>query len=139
MDLAVAALDQSNFVPRIGRIFEQADLSGRELHAPTVLKGDGDAVAKPLERLVAGLAANFDVVGLGNMVSGFGELLGQVAVVGEEQEAFAGVVEATDGVDALGQIAEELHDGGATFGVGDGGDVAFRLVQQEIDESLWGL
>ena len=62
--------------------------------------------------------------------------MGEGAIVGEEEETFAGVVEAADGIDALGKIAEELHDGGAAFGIADGGDVAFRFVQQKIDETL---
>ena len=73
------------------------------------------------------------------MRAGFGEFLGEGAIVGEEEEAFAGVVEAADGIDAFCKRAEELHDGGAAFGIADGGDVAFGLVEHEIDRALRGL
>jgi hypothetical protein len=68
--------------------------------------------------------------------TGFGEFLGEGTIVGKEKKPFAGVVEAANGVDTLGEFTEELHDGGASFGIADGGDVAFRFVQQKIDETL---
>ena len=73
------------------------------------------------------------------MGAGFGEFLSQGAVVGEEEEAFAGVVKAADGIDAFREWAEKLHDGGAAFGIADGGDVAFGLVEHEVDGALGGL
>lgn len=112
------------------------DFAGRELDAAVVVEGDDDAVAKVLDGLFVGLAADFYMVGFGDVGAGFGEFLGQGAVVGEEEKTFAGVVETADGVNAFGKIAEELHDGGATFGIADRGDVAFGFVHQEIDETL---
>ena len=56
-----------------------------------------------------------------------------------KKETFAGVIEAAYGIDALGKIAEELHDSGAAFGIADGGDVAFGLVEKEIDETFCAL
>ena len=62
--------------------------------------------------------------------------MGEGAVVGEEEETFAGVVEAADGIDALGERAEELHDGGTALGITDGCDVAFGFVEHEVEEAL---
>ena len=98
-----------------------------------------DAGAEAFEGAIVGAAADFDEIGFGNVRGGFGELLGESAVVCEEEESFGGVVEAADGIDARGKIAEELHDGGAAFRVAGGGDVAFRFVEHEIDGSLGGL
>lgn len=135
-DLAVAAFDERDFVPGIAGVFEKTDFCRRGFDASVVVERDGDAVAKALDGLFIGLAADFDVVGSGDVRDGAGELLGEGAVVGEQEQAFAGVIEAADGIDALPEMAEELHDGGTAFGVGDGGDVAFGFVQQEIDEAL---
>ena len=137
-DLAIAAFDESEFVPGIFHVLEQADFSGRELHATVVAERDGDAVAKFLDGLVVGLAADFDVICFGDVRAGLGEFLCQCAIVGEEKKTFAGVVETADGIDAFREIAEELHDGGAAFGVANGGDVTFGFVQKKIDEALWG-
>ena len=42
------------------------------------------------------------------MRAGFGEFLGEGAIVGEEKEAFAGVIETANGIDALAKLAEKL-------------------------------
>jgi hypothetical protein len=84
---------------------------------------------------VGGGAGDFDEVGFEDAGGGLAELIGEVAVVGHEEQAFGEVVEAANGVEAreLGVFAElllgacpaeELHDGGAVLGVVEGGDVA---------------
>ena len=90
-----------------------------------------------------GGAGDFDEIGLEHAGGGLGELVGEVAVVGHEEEALAEVVEAADGVEAgecgvlavglaLFVLAEELHDGGPVLGVVECGDVAARLVDHEV-------
>lgn len=98
-----------------------------------------DARAEFLQGGFVGLAVNFDKIGFGDVRGGIGELLGEGAVVGEKEKAFGGVVEAADGIDARGEVTEKLQDGGAAFGVAGGGDVAFRLVEHEIDGRLGGV
>jgi len=97
-----------------------------------------DSGAEAGEGFFVGAAADFDEVFFGDVRAGFGEFLGEGAVVGEEEEAFAGVVEAADRVDAFGEWTEELHYGGAAFGIADGGDVAFGFVEHEVDRALSG-
>jgi len=75
-DLAIAAFDESDCVPGIFHVLEQADFSGRELDAPIVVGRDGDAVAEFLDSLIVGLAADFDVIGFGDVGAGFREFLG---------------------------------------------------------------
>jgi len=135
-DLAIAAFDEDDFVPGIGSVFDQTDFGGRGFDAAAVVKRDGDAGAQALEGFFVGLAADFDEIGFGDVGAGLGEFLGKGTIVGEEEEAFAGVIESADRVDAFGKIAEEFHDGGAAFGIADGGDVALGFVQQKIDETL---
>ena len=73
--------------------------------------------------------------------------VGEVAVVGHEQQALGEVVEAAYGVEAgqlaveagdllLGGFGEELGDGGAVLGVVEGGDVAAGLVEHEVAVGL---
>ena len=135
-DLAIAAFDENDFVPGIGSVFEKADFGRSGFDAATIVESDGDPVTEALKRLSAGTAADFDVIGFGDVRGGLGELLGEGAVVGHEEKALAGVIEAAYGIEALGLVAHELHDGGAAFGIADRGDIAFGLVQQEIDETL---
>ncbi len=70
------------------------------------------------------------------MRTGLGEFLGEGTIVGHEEQTFAGIVEAANRIDAFGLLGEEIHDGGAAFGIADGGDITFRLVEEEIDEGL---
>jgi hypothetical protein len=147
-DFAVAAFDKDHFVPGIVGVAEKAKAGGGGHDTALVVTGGGgiglvdlgaavdhDAVAKLVERRVGGLAADFDEVGFFDAGGGAGEGVGEVAVVGHEQEAFAGVVEAADGEDALAGL-EEVHDGGAAFGIAGGGDVALRFVEDEVAGAL---
>ncbi len=47
---------------------------------------------------------------------------GEIAIVGEEDEAAGVVVERADGIDALGKAAKEIAKSFAAFGIGEGGD-----------------
>ena len=96
---------------------------------------DHDAVAELVDRRLGRFAADFDEVGFFDAGGGTGEGVGEVAVVGHEQEAFAGVIEAADGEDALAGF-EEVRDGGAVFGVAGGGDVAFWFVEDVVAGTL---
>ena len=61
------------------------------------------------------------------------ELRGEVAVVGEEDEAGSGVFEIADRVNALGKTAKKIAKGLAPFGIGEGGNNFGRFVEEEID------
>src|SRR6188508_3268143 len=63
---------------------------------------------------------------------------GEVAVVGEEQQALAVVVEPADGVDVLANAAEQIHDGAAPLRIGARCHVALGLVEQDVAEARGG-
>ena len=136
VDLTVAAFDEGDFVPRVGGVFEEANFARRKFDAAMIFKGDRHAVAEPGNGFGRGATGDFHVVGFWDVGGRFGQLLGEGPVVGEKEEAFARVVEAADGIESLFLRAKKLHDGGPTFGIAGGGDVAFGLVQQKIDEAL---
>ena len=101
-----------------------------------VFKGDGAGG----DLFEVGFCQGFvegDVVDLSDLVAGVGELLGQVAVVGEEQDAGGVAVEAADGEDAFGCCgADEVKYGAAALGVVSGRDIVFRFVKKDIDEVI---
>ena len=70
------------------------------------------------------------------MGAGAGELRHEVAVVGEQQQTFAHVIETAHGKDALLDALEKIHNGGTALGIADGGHVAFGLVERKIDVAL---
>jgi len=61
------------------------------------------------------------------------ESVGEVAVVGQEQEPFGVRVEPADREDP-GLVGDQIDDGGPPVGVARGGDDPGRLVQQVVDE-----
>ena len=63
-----------------------------------------------------------------------GQPVGQLAVVGQQQQALGVDVEAHHGEDA-GPGGQPVEDGGATLGVVGGGNRARQLVEQEVDEA----
>ena len=137
-DLAVAAFDEGNFVPRVGGVFLEADFGGRGFHPAVVVEGDVDAGAEALNGGFVWTAVDLDEIGFGDVRGGLGELLDQSAVVGEQKKTFRRVVKAADRIDASIEIAEQVEHCGAAFGVARGGDVAFRFVKHEVDGAFGG-
>ena len=93
-------------------------------------------MAELVDRGVGGLTADFDEVSFFDAGGGAGEGVGEFAVVGHEQEAFARVVEAADGEDALALFLKKSHDRRAVFGVADGCDVALGFVEDVVAGAL---
>src|SRR5262249_803203 len=54
----------------------------------------------------------------------------------QQQQAFARVIEAPYWVDAPARRMHQVHHRGPAFGIRDGGDISFGLVQQEINTAL---
>jgi quercetin dioxygenase-like cupin family protein len=136
MDLPVASLGEGDLVPRIGRVFNQLDSRGRGAHladASLVLLVDGDAGAQAPKGFLRGLPADLHQVRFGHVERCMREPLGEVAVVGQQQQSLGVVVEPSDREHARADAGNQVHDGGTSFGVGNRADVAARLVQHEID------
>lgn len=95
---------------------------------------EGDAVAQALHdgAFVVDFAFEFDLVDTEHLFGGVHECVGEVAVVGEEESAFAVPVEAADGVDAGHAFGEEVGDDGAVGGVIEAGDVADGFVEEDV-------
>ena len=111
----------------------------RTWREPGSPSADGDAAAENVELGFGGLAGDLDQVGLFHAGGGLGEAVGQLAVVGDHEQALAHVVQAADGVEALLHLVEELHHRGAALGVLDGGDEAAGLVEDEVAVALGAL
>src|SRR5262249_25505958 len=62
--------------------------------------------------------------------------VGQLAVVGQEHQAGALLVEPADGVDTLGDLRQQVDDPGLARGVAIGRNVALGLVDGVIDAPL---
>jgi hypothetical protein len=67
-----------------------------------------------------------------------GEAVGEVAVVGDEEEALGVGVETAGGVEAGLHLGQEVENGAAAAVVGGGGDGAAGLVEEEVALGLEG-
>src|SRR5579872_2618825 len=76
-----------------------------------------DAFEELLDVLSGGPAGNLDDIGLVDAEARVRQAIGQVAVVGEQQQALAIFVEPADGVDALGDVRHEVDGPGTASGV----------------------
>src|SRR5436309_10319489 len=62
--------------------------------------------------------------------------LRKLAVIRQQQQAFARVVEPSDWIDTSANPAQKIHDRGPAFRIVDRCDVSLGLVHQEINVSL---
>ena len=101
---------------------------------------DGVGVAaKALQIAHQQAAFDFYVIHLREIGPIFQHFGGEIAVVGEKDETAGVVIEAADGIDALGQAAQEISECLAALGIGHGGNDFGRLVEDEVDATLVGL
>jgi hypothetical protein len=102
-EFAVAAFDQHHFVPRVVPLADLADAGRGGVHAALARPGsiDGHPFTKQIELFFRWLAADFYEVGLLDARRGFGQLVGKVPIVGDQQQPFAQVIKAPDRIKAL--------------------------------------
>ncbi len=91
----------------------------------------------PLRDVVGGhVPLHLHEVGLGDMVTRVEHPRREVAVVGQQQGAARLVVEATDRVEAQGQVLENLRDSGSPLRVVECGHDGAGLVHKDVDGAL---
>jgi hypothetical protein len=144
-EFAIAGLEQRDADDGVGALeldeLELGDGADGDGALGAVLAGLAFAEAAELdanavEQGLIDAALDEGLVGLGDVEPWVGEGVGEVAVVGHEDEARGLEVEATDGEEAgLGGVVDDLGDGGAVeLGLVGGGDEhAFGLVDHQIE------
>lgn len=114
----------------VRRFAEQAHLFR---HDPPPV--DDDPVPDPRELRGGRPRVRQDVILLGQPVPRMHDPVGDIAVIGEEQQTLGLAVEPTDREDALGDV-HEVHHGPATALIAHRRDVAGRLVQDQVAQRL---
>jgi hypothetical protein len=92
-NLAITPFNQRDLVPRIFRFMDKLDACRRSTRVDAFAVRQLNASAKPLDRRIAGLSAHLDEIRFRNMRRRFGQGVGQLAVVGQQQKTFACIVE----------------------------------------------
>ena len=132
--LAVAAFDEHHFVPGIVPLSHLAHARRRGVHlaGAGLFAIDLHAPAQHIELSLGRLATHLHQVSLLNMRSRASQFVGQLAVIGHQQQAFAQVVEPSHRVEPLRHLGEELHHRGAALGVARRSHKAPGLVENEV-------
>jgi hypothetical protein len=124
--LVVLALVEGQLQPRVLLGLQDADaVDGEHLAL------DADAAAQALERLRVRDAVDLGLVDARHLVAGMGDALRELAVVGEEDQAFGGHVQAPHRKQA-GHGRNEVHHRRPLLRVEPRGHVPLGLVEQEV-------
>ena len=129
-DLALPALSHHDLEERLPSVFlshSDPSWTGRaiiELHALT----------ETTERFTTNGTGHERQVGPLDSERWVQQPMGQVTIVGEQEQSFGVLIESSDGVEPLVQV-DEVHHGRPSFGVAGGGDDALWLVQHQVAHS----
>src|SRR5579885_3876644 len=130
-DLVLAAFGDLHFIPGIGAGLDPLQFGGRGLAAV-----QGDALAKLSLLLLAQMAVGFHQVGFDDVACGRGDAVCEFAVVGQQQQAFAVIIQPPDRINPLLDAAQQVHDGLAALRIADRGHHALGFVQGDVNVAL---
>jgi len=132
-DLVLAPLGEADLIPGILAGLDELDVRGGGAAAV-----QRDAVGERRDLFVREVAVHFYDIRFDNVAGGRGDSVSELAIIGEDEQAFAGIIEPTDGEDAFLHAAQQVHDGLASFRIGDGGDALARFVERDVDVGARG-
>jgi hypothetical protein len=136
-DLPVAPLanrHQQETVAIGSPFVQQHDVGGQR-----ALAVQRNAFPQPIDRLPIGHSCHLRFVGAIHFVAWMRQRRGELAVVGEQEQAFSVVVEPSDRIDVLAYAAEQIDDGGTPLRIRPRGHVPLRLVEEDVARALRGL
>jgi len=138
---AVAPLDQHHFIPRVIALPHLPNPCRRRPHLASTRLAlvDGHARAQDIQLVFAGNSGYLHQVRLFHARRCLGQLVGQFAIVGHQQQAFAHVVQAPHRVKPLSHLLEELHHGWPALRILHRGHKAARFIQHKIAQPLGAL
>jgi hypothetical protein len=113
---------------------QQHDVGGQR-----ALAVQRNALPQPGDRLLVRYSRHLRFVGAIHFVAWVRQRGGEVAVIGEQEQAFSVVVEPSDRIDVLAHAAQQIDDGGTPLRIRPRGHVPLRLVQEDVAMALRGL
>jgi hypothetical protein len=121
-----------DFVPEIG------GAPARGIGLADGAEARAGVLAETIEFFEGEAAFDLDVIDLRELGPGFEHGGGEIAIVGEKDEAGVGVVEGADRINAFGKATEEIAKCAAAFGIGERGDDFGRFVEDEVNVIFFG-
>jgi hypothetical protein len=131
-DFAILPLGEDHFQDgRLAPLADRPDALG-----PDLPLGEPDPLHQLVEDIPGRRAGDDHSIELLDAVAGVSQLVGEFAVVGQEHQPDAHLVEPADGVDALGDLGEDVEHPGTARGIVVGRDVPLGLEDREVDRLL---
>lgn len=121
-----------DFVPKIG------GAAAGGIGLANGAKAGARLLAETIEFLEGEAALDFYVIDLRKIGPGFEHGGGEIAIVGEKDEAGVSVIEGANGIYAFGKTAQEIAKRAAALRIGEGGNDFGRFVEEEIDVIFFG-
>jgi hypothetical protein len=87
-----------------------------------------DPIPQEFELFVRQQVAGFELVGLGDLVIRVGQALGEIVIIGHDQQAAGIQVQAPDWREPRLGLSDQLIDSGPTLRIAPGSQVPFGLV-----------
>jgi hypothetical protein len=128
-DLVLPAFSDLHFVPRIRAVLDALQLRRRR---PPAMHGD--TLAKLLLLRLCQPAGHLHYICLGDVVGGRGQAMRELAVVGQQQQSFAVIIQAAHRKHAFADPAHQVHHGLPTLRVGNRGHAFLGLVERDIGQ-----
>ena len=113
--------------------------AGRDLdRSRFVSLGEHHAAPHDIKSFFRGFSSDKHFIGLSPAAARVHKLLGEGAVVGQDEESLGKIIQAADGVEAQPAklLRNKIKDGFASLGIGGSGDHLHGLVQHKIDMLL---
>jgi hypothetical protein len=103
---------------------------------PGLPLGEPDPILELPQVLLVGLPGDQDAVDLLDAIARVCQAIGEVAVVGQQDQPGAVLVQSADREDALSDSGKQIDHPGTPRRIGVGRDVASRLVDGEVNQSF---
>ena len=137
-DLPVPPAAEGHPEPGAALRFRAMGEAGDDLDVvePQPLAVHPDAAPRPLEHVFFGKPADGGVVGLRQPVTGMGDPLGQLPIVGEQHEARTVAVQPADRNQRAERMGKKIHHRGPAPGIRAGGEMAKGFVENQVAPRL---
>ena len=129
-DLPVAPFANSQpqqTVPVATAVVQENDISGQRS-----MSIERNSVPQPFDGFAIGHAGDARFIGTRDTVARVRESRRQLAIIGQQQQAFRVVVEASDRVDVVAHSRQKIQNGPPPLGIGSRRDVAGCFVQEDV-------
>src|SRR6202044_2844184 len=135
--LPVPPLNQNHFVPRILPILKKPYFRRRSLHVSPILQLNHNSRPQPRNSLFIRLPAHLHQIRLWHVRASLHHPLRQRAIIREQQQSLASVVQPPHRIHAPHTLPHNIHHRRPPFRIAHRRHIPLRLVHHEVEQLLW--